>query len=411
MLTPYRDVLNRPSQALFWGGFTFSALGDAMTRVALTWYVYERTQSAGALAWLTVCYTGPIIVGGLAAGTLLDRFDRRRVMVWDNLIRGLAVASIPVAQALGILTLPHVYAVAAVYGLLMMISLAGAPALIPSLVEPEHLSTANALETLSYTVGGILGPLAAGALIAWVGAPNVVAVDALSYFVFALALARIQLQPASDEPDRAGAPAYHLGHAIRLLFSNKVLLSTTLMFMAANIGGGGLLSVWLPILSDRTLHGGPELYGTLLGALSLGEVVSAFLAGGRRWALSLGALICIAQMLSGAALALLLWRPTIVSVIVGLALFGAFSAPLTIWAQTLRMRVIPERLRGRTFALLRMLMQSGNPIGGGLAGLLLPALGLTAVIAVSAGLVGLPGLLGYRVEALRLGGKEVEQLR
>jgi hypothetical protein len=92
-------------------------------------------------------------------------------------------------------------------------------------------------------------------------------------------------------------------------------------------------------------------------------------------------------------------------VIVGLTLFGAFSAPLTIWAQTLRMRVIPERLRGRTFALLRMLMQSGNPIGGGLAGVLLPAVGLTAVIAVSAGLVGLPGLLGSRVKELRLGGE------
>ena len=411
MLTRYRDLFTQPSQALFWGGFTFSALGDAMTRVALTWYVYELTQSAEALGWLMVCYTGPIIVGGLAAGTLLDRFDRRRVMVWDNVIRGLAVASIPAAQALGVLTLSHIYAVAAVYGLLMMISLAGCPALIPSLVKPEHLSTANALETLSYTVGGILGPLAAGVLIAWVGAPNVVAVDALSYLVFALALARVQLRPAADEPHRAGAPAYHLGHAIRLLLSNKVLLSTTLMFMAFNIGGGGLLSVWLPILSDQALNGGPELYGTLLGALSLGEVVSAFLAGGRRWALSLGALICIAQMLSGLALALLLFRPTVVSVIAGLALFGAFSAPLTIWAQTLRMQVIPERLRGRTFALLRMLMQSGNPIGGGLAGVLLPAVGMTVVIAVSAGLVGLPGLLGYRVKELRLGGEDGERPR
>src|SRR3970040_741356 len=140
MLSNYRDIFSQPSQALFWGGFTFSALGDAMTRVALTWYVYERTQSAEALGWLTVCYTGPIIVGGLVAGTLLDRFDRRRVMVWDNVIRGLAVALLPIAQALGMLTLYHVYTVAAVYGLLLMISLAGGPALIPSLVAPEHLS-------------------------------------------------------------------------------------------------------------------------------------------------------------------------------------------------------------------------------------------------------------------------------
>jgi hypothetical protein len=68
------------------------------------------------------------------------------------------------------------------------------------------------------------------------------------------------------------------------------------------------------------------------------------------------------------------------------------------------MRIIPERLRGRSFALLRMLMQSGNPIGGALAGILLPGLGLAAMIGLSAIVVGLPGLIGYRVKDLRRAG-------
>jgi MFS family permease len=181
------------------------------------------------------------------------------------------------------------------------------------------------------------------------------------------------------------------------------------MFMAFNIGGGAL-AVWLPILADRALGGGPELYGTLLGALALGEVVSSFLAGSLVLPLALGTLICLAQMLSGVSLGIVLLGRTPWSVGAGLALFGAFSAPLTIWAQTLRMRIIPERLRGRTFALLRMLMQSGNPIGGAIAGILLPALGISAMIGLSAIVVGLPGLLGYRVHALRLGGRPGERL-
>ncbi|HEY3230245.1 MAG TPA: MFS transporter, partial [Roseiflexaceae bacterium] len=182
-----------------------------------------------------------------------------------------------------------------------------------------------------------------------------------------------------------------------------VLLSTTFMFMAFNIGGGAL-AVWLPILSDRTLGGGPELYGALLGMLALGEVVSAILAGSLVLPLSLGALICLAQFLSGTSLSLVLIGRNILSVSVGLFLFGAFSSPLTIWAQTLRMRIIPERLRGRTFALLRMLMQSGNPIGGAIAGILLPVLGVPVLIGLSALLVGLPGVLGYQVKTLRLAG-------
>ncbi|HXV42139.1 MAG TPA: hypothetical protein VEC96_03705 [Anaerolineae bacterium] len=67
----------------------------------------------------------------------------------------------------------------------------------------------------------------------------------------------------------------------------------------------------------------------------------------------------------------------------------------------MRMQIIPEPLRGRTFALLRTLMQRTNPLGGVMAGLLLPLVGLPALIALSASLIGVPGLLGYRVRALR----------
>ena len=399
----YRQIFQNRSFRLFWSGFSFSVLGDAMTRVALTWFVYEATRSAEALGWLMICYTGPIVIGGLLAGTLLDRFDRRAVMIADNIMRGLAVALVPLLHALGQLEVWHIYAVAAVYGLLMMISLAGGPSLVPSLVPREQLATANALEMLSWTLGGVIGPALAGVLIVWVGAPNVVIVDAVSYFAFALALARTRLAASSHPTHEAGEQVYHLGHAVQLLLKNRVLLSTTLMFMACNIGGGAL-SVWLPILSDQALGGGPRLYGALLGAMALGEVVSALLAGGLALPLSLGTLICVAQALSGASLGLALAGRNVWIVGLALGLFGAFSSPLTIWAQTLRMQIIPERLRGRSFALLRMLMQSGNPIGGAVAGILLPMLGLAAMIGFSAIVVGLPGLIGYRVKELRQAG-------
>src|SRR5262245_51846577 len=113
----YRQIFQNKSFALFWSGFSFSVLGDAMTRVALTWYVYEVTGSAEALGWLMLCYTGPIVVGGLIAGWLLDRFDRRAVMMADNLARGAAVVLIPLLHAMGRLAIWHIYLVAAVYGL------------------------------------------------------------------------------------------------------------------------------------------------------------------------------------------------------------------------------------------------------------------------------------------------------
>jgi MFS family permease len=403
MLGRYRDILTRPSFRWFWIGFTLSEIGDVVTRVALTWFVYEQTRSPEALGWLAFWYTGPVIVGGLVAGPLLDRFDRRRVMIADNALRGVAVALIPLLHALGVLAIWHIYAVAAVYGLLMMLSLAGGPSLIPSLVDEEHLPTANALETVTFTLAGVVGPVLAGEAIRWVRAPTVVLVDAASYFVFVIALARIAIPRIADDREADPSPP-RLGDAVRLSMTDPILRSTTLMFMLFNVGGGGFLSVWLPILADQALGGGSQMYGWLLGAMALGEVLSAFVAGRRTFEWPLGTMICVGQIAAGAALALLVVDRGLWTVMLGLLLFGAVSAPLTIWAQTLRMQIIPERMRGRMFALLRTVMQGGAPIGGAMAGVLLPLVGLTTMIVLSALLVGVPGLVGARVRALRTAG-------
>jgi MFS family permease len=396
----YQAIFRSHSFGSFWIGFTLSVVGDSLTRVALAWLVYDLTRSAAALGWLMVCYTGPIVIGGFLAGWLLDRFDRRVVMIADNLIRGGTMALVPILAATGQLALWHMYAAAAVYGFLMMIALAGGPSLIPSLVRPDQLATANALEMLGFTLGGVLGPVIAGLLIAQIGAPNVVLLDVASYFSFALLLARIRGVRADSATEQNRANGAGLGGAVRLLITNPILLATTLMFLTFNIGGG-MLAVWLPILAVQRLAGGAQLYGFLLGVLAGGEVVGAVLAGSTTARIPLGTRICIAQALSGAALGILLLDQRTWAVVLGLALFGFASAPLTIWAQTLRMRIIPNRLRGRSFALLRMLMQSGNPIGGALAGLLLPLWGISAVVGCSALLAGLPGLLGFGVAPLR----------
>ncbi|GHO49057.1 MFS transporter [Ktedonospora formicarum] len=395
----YRDMFHNTSFRWFWLGFTFSTVGDAMTRIALIWFVYQSTNSPQAVGGLLLCYTGPVMFGGLFAGALLDRFDRRMVMLIDNVFRGAVVTFIPFLYFFGHLALWHIYLVAAMYGCFMMISLAGGPSLIPLLVPQPQLATANALETLSYTLSGVVGPPIAGLLIARFGAPSVIILDALSYAIFALALTRVHVKVEPNTQVQAVATTYRFREAFFLLLQNKVLLSTTLMFMTFNVGEG-LLAVWLPLFSVQVLQGGPDLYGILLGTLAAGEVLGAILAGSFTFPLSLGLLICLAQVLSGISLGFLLLGPSIWWAMAGLALLGLFSAPLTIWAQTLRMQIIPEQLRGRVFALLRTLMQSTGPLASGGAGTLLLLLGIPAMIGCSAILVGLPGLLGYAIKQL-----------
>jgi MFS family permease len=401
----YRQIFAIAPFRRFWLGLTASELGDTMTRVALIWFVLQTTGSARAVGGLLVAYTGPIVIGGFLAGWLLDQFDRQRVMLFDSLFRGCLVGMVPLLHALGWLALWHIYVVAAVYGLLMMISLAGGPTIVPSLVPDERLATANALEMLSFTSSGVIGPPLAGLLIARIGAPNVLLFDALSYFAFAFALVRIGSMPSPDMEKRRQA---RLSETFVLLRREPILLSTTLMFMAYNLGNG-CLAVWLPIYAVRDLGGSASLYGLLLGVLALGEMASAITAGAVRLPLPLGTLICAAQLMTGVSLAIIFIGRGLWATALGVLLYGVFSSPLTIWAQTLRMRIIPPHLRGRTFAFLRMLMQGTNPIGGVVAGVLLPVLGIPAMIAFSAICVGTPGLIGYRVTALRTAGTPASQ--
>lgn len=403
-LAGYQRIFRIRPFRLFWIGFALSAFGDAMTRVALTWLVYEETGSGRSLGYLMLAYTGPILVGGLLAGWLLDRFDRRKVMLIDNAIRCVAVALIPLLHVIGRLELWHIYVVAAVYGLLMMVSLAGGPALVPSLVARDQLATANALEMLGWTIGGVAGPALAGLLIGAIGATNVVLLDAASYAAFALALAAIlRSTPAEVGHTTATAGGYSIWHAVKLMVASPILLTTTLMFMAFNIGNG-MLFVWLPLLTDQVLQGGARLYGFLLAALAAGQVIAVVLAGTLVLRRALGTLICAAQFGAGAALLLVFLTRNTTGAVIGLALFGVCSAPMTIWAQTLRMRIIPENMRGRTFALLRMIMQGGNPIGGALGGGLAGVVAIPTLVATSALLILAPALAGYAVRDLRVAG-------
>ena len=396
----YRDILKNRNFLLFWSGFTLSSVGDSLTRVALTWFVFEETNSPQALGILTIAYTAPILMGGFIAGPLLDRFSPRRVMVVDNLIRGLSFAALPFLHALGLLEIWHVYVFAAIYGSLMMVSLAGGPTLIPSLVNRDQLETANAMETLSFTLSNVIGPPLAGLLIVWIGTANIIILDAISYFLFAFMLIGISAAQSPHTAVENKSDSLSLMSAVRLMIADKILLSTTLMFMAFNVGLGAL-TVFLPLVSDRIAPGSSQVFGALLGALALGEVLSAGLAGSLRMNISLGVRIALAQMLSGLSLALLVLQASFWAAASGLFLLGFFSAPLTIWAQTLRMRIIPVEMRGRTFALLRTLMQGATPLGGALAGFLLPVIGMQLMIGLSSVVISAPGLVGMQISELK----------
>ena len=382
--------LSIPAFRRVWAGVTVSAAGDAAGWVALVALALGRDAS---LPLLAACYTLPVAVGGLTAGWALDRFGRARLMAADNLARGVVFASIPLTALFVPPGAAQVYLVAAVYGLLMMVTLAGFPALLPSLVPTAQLGQANALEGASYGLASLTGAALGGLTVATVGPMPVLAFDAASYLVLAVILASIRrLQPRAPRasPQLAGGHGgTGLAAVVRLAISNPVLRATTIMFAVFNIGEGALL-VFLPHRAVG-LGLGAGGYGYLVATVTGGELAAAAFLTRHPWRAPLLVSIIVAQLIAALAMLALL-TTSLVATLLGLVVLGTCSAPMTAWAQTLRMRLVPEQAHGRLFALLRTVMQATPPLGAGLAAATMRLGGAATVWAVVAAM-GLPALL------------------
>ncbi|GAA1616396.1 hypothetical protein GCM10009733_010850 [Nonomuraea maheshkhaliensis] len=427
-LAGYRRALSRRDFRVLWLGSSVSLVGDGMTFVALTWLVLSQPDGVRRLGLLTVCHTLPVFVGGLLTGPILDRFDKRHVLAADSVIRGGAMASIPIVSLLGEVPSAMPFVVAAVYGLFRMVPLAGFPAAIPDLVPERDRDAANALESLSFSLSGMIGPALGGLLIAGFGGEAVLAFDALTYALLAVAALAVRrplvvrrpfsvsrplivrrrfvvrgplvvrrplsagrpfavrrsLSPqGSQAPEPRPDPARG---TLMTLLRDRVLVATTLAFMAFNIAVGMLL-VTAPWLAKTQLQGGPQALGLLLAALAAGELAGAAVAGARTPRTRPLRAIAAVQLIAAAGFLALLTAPLTITVAAGFLVIGMFSAPMTVWAQSLRMARIPAPLRGRGFAILRTLMQATPPIGAAIvtpllaAGLLGPAALVMALVA------------------------------
>lgn len=412
----YLELFRNRDFLLLWSGFTVSQLGDGLTWVALLWFVLELTGSTEAMGLLLFFYTAPTIIGGLVAGVLLDCFDRRLVMLIDNLIRGLAMFSVPVLFHLGLLQLWHVYLVAGIFGSLMMLSLAGGPALVPSLVKKDHLPTANALESVSWGLSDIVGRTLAGLLIGVIGSANLLFIDAASYGVLVLCLlgmrvprdagvARAGTRKVGEKEESVGARKapprkVSISEGFRFILHTPIIFSITWLFMIVNLGEGAY-GVLLPLYSKEILHEGAKGFGLLMASLSMGELASSVILGAINWRYPLGRSISTSLLLAGASFLLLLFTPSLLLAQLALVISGGFAATVNIWAQTVRMRLIPVELRGRVFSILRTIIRSTLPLSGAIAGLALPRVGTWRMIILVGGMISLAGILGWLTPGMR----------
>jgi MFS family permease len=394
MLAPLRDREFR----LLWTGMTISLLGDGIFYVALPWQVYELSDAPTALSVVGIAMTVPHIVLLLLGGVVSDRFDRRRVMMAADLLRGIAVGALGLLSLGGSLRLWHLVAMAAAFGAGTAFFGPAFDAIVPEIVPERRLTQANALDQFVRPAAWrMLGPALGGWIVAASGGHTGAAfvVDAATFgaSVVCLLLMRRVRRAATGEA-AAASPWTEIREGFRYVRSQVWLWGTLIAATFAYLAFLGPTEVLLPYVVKYDLHAGAGTLGTVLALGGVGSMAAAFVMGNRAlprrnmtfiytvWTLS-------TLSVAGYGLAHLPWHAMVACFV-----FSALEGAGTIVWMTTKQRLVPNRLLGRVSSFDWFISIGLLPVSYALTGPTAAAFGERATL-IGAGVLGAAVTLAF----------------
>lgn len=370
----------------FWAGQAISNLGSSFTSVALPLLVYRLTGSAVNLALTSAAVFLPYLLFGLIIGAMVDRTDRKRLMIRVSVAQALVIASIPALSAAGHLSLAWIYAMAFIESTLGIFFSSAEFAAIPSLVPQQDLVGANGRIQASYQAVSIIGPLLAGLLAAVMPIERVLFFDAASFIVSAVSLARIRGSFNAVERRVPTSLRRDVVEGLRYVLSNPVLRMISLMMALVNFVEA-TVGAQLVLFAKQHLAASNTEVGAFFSAGSVGVIVLALAAGPLRRRYSFSRVALTALSLSGICIVALSragWYPFD---LVLWALYSGLGILFNINTGSLRQAIVPNHMLGRVMSIAGVLAWSAIPVGTLLGGWAIQRSGSVADVYMVIGII------------------------
>ncbi|MDT9595270.1 MFS transporter [Nocardioides zeae] len=370
--------------------------GNALTLVALPVLVYRLTGSATLTALMAAAETAPYLLLGLPAGALVDRWNRRRVLVGAGLGAGLLLATIPLAEVAGALTYPHLLVVGLAVAALFVFADAAAFGVVPQMVGRARVASATSTLVTVGTAISVVGPLVAGVLVAVLPAALVIGVDAACHVVAAAVVARLRW-PGSEERGvrTAGATLRtDMVEGLRYLVRQPVVRAFTFVGIGCSLAGGAVAGLVVVVGVELVgLTAQSPRIGWLYAAGAVGTFAASLALPRLQARVGVGAITTAGFALGTAALLLVAGSGGLVVALVGLGLFHLASTTIIVNGIVVRQVVTPDALQSRVNTTARMIAWGGSPLGAALGGVLAGAAGVewalrAAALALVVGLCG-----------------------
>jgi MFS family permease len=367
---------------LFFGGQSISLIGTWMTRIATSWLVYRLTKSALLLG--TVGFAGQIPTFLLApiAGVIVDRIDRRKVLVWTQtlaMVQSLALAWLTLSHRINV---AEVLALSAMQGVINAFDMPGRQSFMVKMVEDRaDLSNAIAINSSMVNTARLIGPSLAGLLIAATSEGWCFLVDGVSYIAVIASLLMMRI-PADDLQRATTSMIAQLKEGWTYVTGSVPIRSILGLFALLSLMGWPFM-VLMPVFAGQVLHGGAHTLGFLMGAVGVGSLISALSMVMRRSVRGLSKMIPIAASVFGIGLICfglshVLWLSMLMMLVAGFGMMQGLTGSNTI-IQTL----VDENMRGRVMSYYTMAFVGMAPFGSLLAGALAHAIGAPRTVIVS----------------------------
>lgn len=360
-----------PAFTIVWFGQMVSFLGTGMTRFALTIWAWQITGSATALALVAFFAFGPTVVMSPIAGALVDRWNRKLVMMLSDLAAGASTVAILTLYTTGHLQIWHLYVAGAFAAAFEAFQWPAYSAAISTMLPKEQYGRANGMMSLLESVSGIGAPILAGILIGLIGIGGVMIIDVFT-FVFAVGtlLAVLVPQPVETVAGREGRGSLwkESVYGFRYILQRPGLLGLALIFLNTNLIVPFFYVLINPMILARTGNNA-EVLGTVLSITGVGGVVGGLTmsawGGPRRRIHGILGGMAVAGLagasLMGLGRALPLWAAA--GFVDGFLMPIINGSSQAIW----QAKVAPD-VQGRVFAVRRLIAQIAGPLGILLAG-------------------------------------------
>jgi MFS family permease len=374
-------ALRHRNYRLFFSGQSVSLIGTWLTRVATSWLIYRLTGSALLLGVLGFAGQIPTFLLAPLAGVLVDRWDRYRVLCVTQVLAMIQSGLLAALALAGVIEVWHVLALSVFQGLINAFDMPARQSMVVQMVEDrEDLPNAIALNSSMVNVARLLGPAAAGVLIAAVGEGWCFFVDAVSYLAVLTSLLLMRIAP---RPRAAGAARvlHEMKEGVLYVAGFAPLRAVLLLFAVVSLMGVPY-TVLLPVIAREVLGGGAGTLGALTAASGLGALMGALYLASRTSVLGIervivGAAVVFGVGLVGFSRAGVLWLALPLMLVTGGGMILMAAA-----SNTLLQTLVDEDKRGRVMSLYAMAYFGTLPFGSLLAGALAHRVGAENTILV-----------------------------